>query len=364
MTRSTVRFAVVASLAIILAACGDDSPAGPGNGDPTNAAPTVMSTGPQSDAISVPRNAAVTVTFSEAMTPSSINATTFTLVQGSTPILSTVTYAGVTATLVPTGTLPANTILTARVSTGALDAAGKAMAAAMSWSFRTVATSADGPAAVNLGTAGDYVILAKSAISTTGTTAVTGDLGLSPAAATFITGFDMLTPPTTYTTSALVTGQIFASDFDTPTPANLTTAVLDMEAAYTDAAGRTLPDFTELGAGNIDGLTLTAGLYKWGTGVAIPIGVTLNGGANDVFIFQIAQDLTVGNGAIITLTGGVQAQNIFWQVAGAVTLGTTADFKGIILSQTLISMNTGATVLGRALAQTAVTLDATAITQP
>jgi hypothetical protein len=130
-----------------------------------------------------------------------------------------------------------------------------------------------------------------------------------------------------------------------------------METAYTDAAGRTLPDFTELGAGNIDGLTLVPGLYKWGTGVTIPTGVTLTGGANDVWIFQIAQDLTVGNGAIVTLSGGAQATNIFWQVAGQVTLGTTSQFKGIILCQTLIQMNTGAKLEGRALAQTAVTLD-------
>jgi Ice-binding-like len=137
-----------------------------------------------------------------------------------------------------------------------------------------------------------------------------------------------------------------------------------MQAAYTDAAGRTLPDFTELGAGNIDGLTLIPGLYKWGTGVSIPNGVTLTGGANDVWIFQIAQDLTVGNGAIVTLSGGAQAKNVFWQVAGQATLGTTSDVKGIILSQTLIGFNTGATILGRALAQTAVTLNATAVTNP
>jgi hypothetical protein len=142
----------------------------------------------------------------------------------------------------------------------------------------------------------------------------------------------------------------------------MTTAILDMQNAFTDAAGRTLPDATDLGAGNIDGMTLAPGLYKWGTGVTIPIGVTLSGGANDVWIFQIAQDLTVGNGAIVTLSGG--AQNIFWQVSGQVVLGTTSDFKGIILCQTQIALQTGATLLGRALAQTAVTLDANAVTRP
>ena len=224
--------------------------------------------------------------------------------------------------------------------------------------------AAKGPAPVNLGTAGNFVILAKSGISTTGVTSVVGDIGVSPAAASSITGFALSSPPTSFTTSGQVTGKVYASDYNVPTPASLTAAVLDMQTAYTNAAGRTSPNFTELGAGNINGLTLVPGLYKWGTGVSIPSAVTLSGGANDVWIFQIAQNLSVGNGAIVTLSGGAQAKNVFWQVAGAATIGTTANFKGIILCQTLISMNTGATMKGRALAQTAVTLDATAITQP
>jgi len=221
-----------------------------------------------------------------------------------------------------------------------------------------------GPKALILGTAGDYVILAKSGVSTTGVTAVVGDIGLSPAAASFITGFALSSPATTFTTSAQVTGKVWAANYAVPTPANLTAAVLDMQAAYTDAAGRTSPGYTELGAGNIQGMTLVPGLYKWGTGVSIPSAVTLSGGANDVWIFQIAQNLTVGNGVIVTLSGGAQAKNVFWQVAGQATLGTTSDFKGIILSKTLIAFNTGASITGRALAQTAVTLNATAVTQP
>jgi hypothetical protein len=144
----------------------------------------------------------------------------------------------------------------------------------------------------------------------------------------------------------------------------MTTAVSDMETAYTDAAGRTTPDYTELGGGDISGKTLVPGLYKWGTGVSVTNGVTLSGGPNDVWIFQIAADLIVNNGAIVTLTGGAQAGNIFWQVSGKATLGTTADFSGIILSQTLISLNTGAKMTGRALAQTAVTLISSTITAP
>jgi hypothetical protein len=139
-----------------------------------------------------------------------------------------------------------------------------------------------------------------------------------------------------------------------------------MQAAYTDAAGRTTPAPTvDLGAGNITSLTLAPGLYKWGTGVTINApGVTLTGSANDVWIFQIGVDLTVGNGAIVTLSGGAQASNVFWQVAGQATLGTTVDFKGTILSKTLVSLGTGAVLNGRALAQTAVTLNQNAVTKP
>jgi len=229
----------------------------------------------------------------------------------------------------------------------------------------TVSTAA-GPAPVNLGTAGNFVILAKTGVSNTGTTSVVGDIGLSPAAASYITGFGLIADSTnTFSTSSLVTGNVYAADYAVPTPSDLTTAISDMETALTDAAGRTSPGFTELGAGDISGMTLAPGLYKWGTGVLITsAGVTLSGGANDVWIFQIAQNLTVNNSAIVTLSGGAQAKNIFWQVSGQATLGTAADFKGIILSQTLISLNTGAVMTGRALAQTAVTLNANAITKP
>ena len=144
----------------------------------------------------------------------------------------------------------------------------------------------------------------------------------------------------------------------------LTAAVGDMEFAYTDAAGRASPDFTELGAGEIGGLTLAPGLYKWGTGVSITTDVTLSGGPNDVWIFQVAGTLNQANATRVTLAGGALAKNIFWQVAGAVTIGTTAHFEGVILAKTMIAVNTGASVNGRLLAQTAVTLQMNAVTQP
>jgi len=137
-----------------------------------------------------------------------------------------------------------------------------------------------------------------------------------------------------------------------------------MEAAYVDAAGRPTPNFLELGTGNIGGMTLTGGLYKWAGTVTVPSSITISGSANDVWIFQIAGDLTVSNSVNITLTGGAQAKNVFWQVAGTVAIGTTSHFEGVILSKTGITLKTGASLKGRALAQTAVILDSNAITGP
>ena len=215
-----------------------------------------------------------------------------------------------------------------------------------------------GPAPVQLGTAGTFAILSKTGIPDVYASAVKGDVGTSP-----ITGAALLL------SCGEVTGRIFVVDAAGPPCATndattLTASVLDMETAYLDAEGRTSPKVTELGAGEIGGLTLTPGLYKWGTGLLITNDVTLSGGPDDVWIFQVAGTLNEGNAARITLAGGAQAKNIFWQVAGAVTIGTTAHFEGVLLAKTLIAVNTGASVTGRLLAQTAVTLQMNAITQP
>ena len=220
-------------------------------------------------------------------------------------------------------------------------------------------------APVLLGSAINYVILAKSAISTVPTSAITGNLGLSPAAATFITGFSLTLPAGgAFSTSAQVTGNIYASDYAVPTPSNLTTAVGDMETAYIDAAGRPTPDFSELNTGNIGGLTLPAGLYKWSNTVTIPSDVTLNGNATDVWIFQIAGGITQASATRVKLTGGALAKNVFWQVFGVVAIGTTAHMEGILLSKTSITLSTGASANGRLLAQTAVTLASSTVIQP
>jgi len=217
---------------------------------------------------------------------------------------------------------------------------------------------------VNLGSASGFAILAKSGISTTGTTVIAGDIGVSPADSTAMTGFGLVMDASNqFARSALVAGKVYAADYAPPTPVQMTQAVSAMETAYADAAGRTNPTATELGAGNIGGMTLAPGLYKWATGVTILSDVVLSGGTNDVWIFQIAQTLDVGSGARVVLTGGAEAQNVFWQVADQVTLGTTSEFKGNILCLSGIVLNTGATLNGRALAQTAVSLDANAVTK-
>jgi hypothetical protein len=167
-----------------------------------------------------------------------------------------------------------------------------------------------------------------------------------------------------------VAGTIYTVDAAGPLPcavsdpASLASAVKDMGFAYDDAAGRVRPDFVALGAGQIGGLTLAPGLYKWGTSLLISTDVTLSGGPNDVWIFQVAGTLTQAGATQVTLTGGARAKNVFWQVAGAVTIGTDAHFEGIVLGKTMIAMNMGATVKGRLLAQAAVTLQMNAITQP
>lgn len=217
---------------------------------------------------------------------------------------------------------------------------------------------------VDLGAAGDFVILAKSGVSSVPNSVVTGDIGLSPASAAFITGFSLMADITnTYSMSAQVTGQIYASDYTPPTPSTLTGAVGDMELAFADAAGRAA-DVTELGAGDIGGMTLEPGVYKWGTGLLIPTDVTLAGSSTDVWIFQIGQDLTLSSGVSVLLSGGAQPKNVFWQVAGMVDLGTTAHGEGVILAQTAINLRTGASIKGRLLAQTAIDLDTSVVVEP
>jgi hypothetical protein len=211
---------------------------------------------------------------------------------------------------------------------------------------------------VNVGAAGSFAILSKSGVTDVPNSTITGDVGTSPITGAAITGL----------TCNQVTGIIYSVNAAGPlpcrvtAPSTLTTAVANMETAYNDAAGRTTPDFVNLGAGEIGGLTLAPGLYKWGTGVSISNDVTLTGGPNDVWIFQIAGTLNEAAAKNVILAGGAQAKNVFWATADVVAIGTTAHFEGTILAKTMISMNTGASANGRLLAQTAVTLQMNAVT--
>jgi len=407
----------------------------------TATVPTVILADPLNLATNVALNKVVRATFSEVMDPLTITGTSFTLMNGVTPVAGTVTYAGSIASFTPTVDLLGGVTYTATVTTAARNVAGIPMASNFVWTFTTISpvtftlniTAVNGtvvknpdqltynsgtivqltatpnalysftswsgdkvgvvspttilmngnknvtanftliaalcPTIVDLGLAGDYVILSQSGISTTGTTAITGNMGISPMTSTGITGDWALVLPSggAFSTSTRVTGNIYAPDYAPPTPVNLTTAITNMTTAYTTANGvaPTVPD--ELGGGTLSGNTLVAGVYKWGTSLNIATGITLDGGGDNcaTFIFQIASDLTVANGVKITLQNGAQAKNIFWVVAGSTAaLGTTADFSGNILCKGLISLNTGAVVSGRLLSQTAVTLNASTVILP
>ena len=220
----------------------------------------------------------------------------------------------------------------------------------------------------DLGATGSYVILAKTGVSNvTGSRITGGNVGLSPAAASYVTGFALVADATNlFSTSVAVVapGKVLAADYAAPTPSNLTSAVLEMQAAYTDAAGRSPPDFLNLSSGNLGGLTLAPGLYTWGSSVTIPTDVTVSGGANDVWIFQISGNLDVASAKRVILSGGARAKNVYWQVAGNVVIHANAQFSGVILCQTGITLQTKASMTGRALSQSLVALDDNVVTAP
>jgi hypothetical protein len=220
------------------------------------------------------------------------------------------------------------------------------------------AAQAAGTARVNLGGAAYFVILTETGISDVSASAITGNVGTSP-----ITGAaDLLS-------CSEVTGHILSVDAAGPAPcshakaAPLSRSIGAMETAYTDAAGRTAT-IHELGAGNIGGMTLLPGVYNWSSDVLIGSNVTLKGGRDAVWIFQVAQNVNIDSATAIMLAGGAQAKNIFWQVAGTVTMGTTSHFEGVVLAKTMIALKTGASINGRLYAQTAVTLEMNTVTVP
>jgi hypothetical protein len=218
-------------------------------------------------------------------------------------------------------------------------------------------------ATVELGTAGDYVILAKSGISTVPKSVITGDIAVSPIAASAITGFDLSTPPTMYSTASQVTGKVYAADYASPTPATLTTAVSDMLTAYNDGAGRVASALANVNymSGNLDGQTLTSGVYTFDSEVNFGT-LTFKGNANAVFIITTTGDVKQAANKNVILKGGAKAENIFWIVAGKVTVGAGAHLKGVLLVKTSVTFITGSSLHGRILSQTAVALQQATIT--
>jgi hypothetical protein len=313
-------------------------------------APTVTATTPLDNATAVSINTKPTATFSKAMDPATLGALTFTLNQGATNVPGAVTLDGATNTAIfsPAAPLAPNLVYTATVTTGAKDLGGAALAANHPWSFTTTAPNPCAQLPVVLASASNFVVLAGSTVTSTGPTSITGDLGVSPGSA--VTGF----PP------GNVVGTQHVAD---PTAAQ---AKLDLTTAYNDAAGRTLCAVTK--SGNLGGQTLAPGLYKSTSDLAITSGdLTLDaqGDPDAVFIFQMASTLTTTAGRQVILAGGAKSTNVYWQVGTSATLGTTSAFQGTIMADQAITLNSGATLNGRALARiAAVSLGANTIVKP
>ena len=213
---------------------------------------------------------------------------------------------------------------------------------------------------VDLGSAESFAILSKTGITNVTTSSIIGNVGASPITGTALILDCAEVQGTIYTVNGA--GQQCGSRVtDGPL---LTEAVVDMEAAYVEAAGRPNPIKVNLGGGSIGGNTLTAGVYKWTTNLEITTDITLSGSSNDVWIFQVAGKINMAAAMTINLAGGAKAENIFWQSAGDVTLGTSSNFEGTILGMKSISLLTGASLNGRAFAQTAVVLQQCSITKP
>jgi hypothetical protein len=358
--------ALIHSLQASLLLLGGSACSSGGDGGSASA-PTVTSNVPDVDASGVPLNTSIVANFSEPMDAATLDGTTFkvTFGVGAVPVVGTVLYSDSSAVFWPEEHLEVGGTYTATVTTGAESSAtGEGLFEDHSWTFDTGDTLEAGTP-VNLRTAGDFAILSKAGISTVPDSTILGDIGVSPAAATAITEFSLTMDASgVFSTSDQVTGSVFAADYTPPSPENMTTAVLDMETAFDDAAARA-PDVTELSAGSIGtAVTLDPGVYKWGTGLLITADVTLAGSATDVWIFQIAEDLILSSDTTVGLSGAAVPENVFWQVSGLVDLDTTSTLTGIVLTATAVTVRTGGTVNGRLLAQTMVSLDHATIAEP
>ena len=243
-------------------------------------------------------------------------------------------------------------------NSGKTQRSASALAIILAASLLAGTAHAAGPEPVVLGSAKYFVILTESGITDVPGSAILGNIGTSP-----------ITGAADHVSCSEVTGTVLSVDAAGPAPCNLAKpaalgrAIGAMQTAYANAAART-PDFNEIGTGNIGGLTLVPGTYRWSSNVMIPSSVTLQGGRNDVWIFQVAQNVNIASSTKILLSGGAKAKNIFWQVAGQVTMGTGAAFEGTVLCATQITMDTGATITGRLYSQTAVSLEMNSVSKP
>lgn len=226
----------------------------------------------------------------------------------------------------------------------------------------SVGSVCSGAGCIALGNAANFTILSKTGVSTVPNSVVTGNVGLSPAAREFLTGWSLISESTdTEFNSAQVAGNLYAAgNTGGTTSVRLDTAVGDMQTAYAAAEGKAGGSCP--GAGDMGGLTIGPGVYTCANAVTIPASVILNGSATDVWVFQFAQALTQADATQVILAGGALPQNVFWQVAGAVDIGAAALMQGVILSQTAINLQTGARLNGRLLSQTAVTLNQSTVT--
>ncbi|MCU1281362.1 MAG: hypothetical protein JWM53_4908, partial [bacterium] len=302
-----------------------------------------------------------TARFNKAMDPSTINLASFTLKeQGTAQLLAgSVSYDGAsfTATFKPGSALLVSTTYVATITTAARDTFGNALAANFTWTF-TTAAQACGMAPVILGAAGNFGVLAGAMITNSGPTIINGDVGVSPGTA--ITGFGAgpgLAGPGT------VNGTQHSADSASGQ------GIGDLTTAYIDAAGRSLC-FVTIASGELGGLTITPGLYRSGISsfdiTSSDLTLDAQGDSDAVFIFQTSSStLNVHNGRAVVLIGGAKASNVFWSVGTSATLGTTAVVKGTILADQSITLNTGATIDGRALARIGqVTMLSNVITVP
>ncbi len=341
-------------LLIVTAGCSDRDDR---TGNPTLSSPGVASvTPPDGNVIVCPETNLVSATFSKAMNPATINSSTFTVTgPGGASVDGTVSYVAATnmATFTPTLNLALDTAYAATITTGVMDPFGNHLATNFEWSFTTPAVACPAAAArPPLGTACAFGILAAvPAVGSTGPTVVTGgDVGIWPAAS--ITGF----PPAT------LSGTKHMGD------AVAMTAQGDLTVAYNNAAGAAggavLP-------ADIGGLTLPPGVYRTTSAqpsLGITGNLTLDGGGdpNAVWIFQVVSTVTTASGnSQVNLIGSAQAENVFWQVGSSATLGTNTSFTGNIMALASVTLDTGATLNGRALAQTgAVSLDSNPVNVP